>query len=261
MPTSQSGEPRSRFGGRHELGQNFLTHARTIRTIVDAVSTTSGPILEIGAGAGALTRELVHLERPLTAIDIDERHVHWLRTTFPGITAVHADALHYALHARTVVGNLPFHLTTPILRRLLRSRTWQHAILLIQWEVAKKRAGIGGGTMMTAQGAPWFEFCLLGRVPADHFDPRPSVDGGLLRITRRTPGLLPDADRATYHTFVHAMFTSRGGNLPRCLSGYQNLTLTGARRAVMSAGISFRSRPRDLTPAQWVALWRQVSSG
>ncbi len=73
-----------------------------------------------------------------------------------------------------VVGNIPFHLTTPILRRLLSSATWQHAVVLTQWEVARKRAGVGGRTMMTAQAAPWFDFVLDSRVPAGCFTRGPA---------------------------------------------------------------------------------------
>ena len=64
--------PRSTHGGRHELGQNFLVHGPTLEKIAAIVAATQGPILEIGSGSGALTRHLARLQRPLTAIDIDE---------------------------------------------------------------------------------------------------------------------------------------------------------------------------------------------
>ena len=73
--------PRSSHGGRHELGQNFLTHPPTISKIRALGTATKGPILELGAGAGALTRPLAQLGRPVTAIDIDEQ----IFGEFPGI--------------------------------------------------------------------------------------------------------------------------------------------------------------------------------
>ncbi len=66
------------------------------------------------------------------------------------MTVVHGDALRTRLDRPVVVGNLPFHLTTPILRRLLAAGGWTEAVLLTQWEVARKRAGVGGRTMLTA---------------------------------------------------------------------------------------------------------------
>lgn len=183
--------PRSAYGGRHELGQNFLHHRPTIQRIAALLDDTEGAILELGAGDGAITRAIAELGRPLTAIDIDEHRVDQLQRALPSARVQHADALKHPLNAPVVVGNIPFHITTPILRRLLHQGSWKHALLLTQWEVARKRAGIGGGTMMTAQAAPWFAFALHGRVPAHCFSPRPSVDGGMLGIERREAPLVP----------------------------------------------------------------------
>src|SRR5699024_1211006 len=151
----------------------------TIATIADLARATSGPIMEIGPGGGAVTNELYRLGRPLTLVELDETRLDHLEDTFPRAEIRHADVLTTRFDRPVIVGNLPFHLTTPILRRLLRTGRWQQAILLTQWEVARKRAGVGGSTMMTAQWAPWFDFRLAGRVPADAFDPKPSVDGGI----------------------------------------------------------------------------------
>lgn len=239
---------RSIHGGRHELGQNFLHHAPTIDRIVRLVRATDGPILEIGAGDGALTRQLATLGRDVRAVDLDEHRVRRLRRRLPSVSVVHGDALRIPLDRPVVVGNLPFHLTTPILRRLLTDGSWTAAVLLTQWEVARKRAGVGGRTMLTAQTAPWFDFTLHGRVPADGFRPKPGVDGGLLTIVRRREPLVDPADRAGYEQFVRAVFTGRGRGIGEILPK--------SRRATMkSAGIPPSALPRDLTPRQWAALW------
>jgi 23S rRNA (adenine-N6)-dimethyltransferase len=251
--------PRSIHGGRHELGQNFLIHRPTLTRISALVGRTSGSILELGCGDGALTRVLADLGRPLTTIDVDEHRVHRLRTALPGVRVEIADATRHPLDADTVVGNIPFHVTTPILRRLLSRGRWSDAVLLTQWEVARKRAGVGGGTMMTAQSAPWFEFSLEGRVPARGFSPQPSVDGGLLAITRRGSPLVPVSDRQRYETFVRAMFTGRGGSLAAVVAAVAHIPMARARRVVAVAGAGDRRLPRDLRPEHWAALWREVS--
>lgn len=250
--------PRSSHGGRHELGQNFLNHRPTVDRIVSLIKRTDGPILEIGAGDGALTRPLAQLQRPLVAIDIDEHRLRRLSRKLPGVQIEHADALTYPLDCRVVVGNLPFHLTTPILRRLLTSGTWRHAVLLTQWEVARRRAGVGGRTMLTAQAAPWFTFALHGRVPARHFTPSPGVDGGLLEIARRDQPLVPPRDRARYEKFVRAVFTGRGSGLPRILQNATGLSRGQVARLLADGHIDPRSLPRDLTAEQWSELWRSV---
>ena len=250
--------PRSLHGGRHELGQNFLTHTPSIATIVSLVGATRGPILELGAGNGALTRPLAATGRPLTAIDIDEHRVRRLARTLPNVRVVHADALHHALDTPVIVGNIPFHLTTPILRRLLGHPTWMRAVLVTQWEVARKRAGVGGHTMMTAQSAPWFAFELHGRIPSWGFTPRPSVDGGILTIARRGSPLVPHADRRPYETFVRAVFCGRGGTLERVIQVAARVSPATAHRALSRSAVPKTALPRDLTAEQWAALWHTL---
>ncbi len=252
---------RSAFGGRHELGQNFLTHEPTLTRIIDLVARTRGPILEIGAGDGALTRRLATLQRAVTAIDIDEHRVKRLQRTLPHVRVLHADAMRHPLESPVLVGNLPFHLTTPILRRILSRHGWQHAIVLTQWEVARKRAGVGGGTMMTAQAAPWFEFSLEGRVPSWGFSPRPSVDGGLLRITRRAYALVPATERQPYGDFVRAVFTGSGGTMPAIVQRAARTDAATAKRACDAASIRRRDLPKSLSPEQWASLWRVTRKG
>ncbi len=249
--------PRSLHGGRHELGQNFLIHTPTIDTITALAAATSGPLLELGAGDGALTRPLAASGRRVTAIDVDEHRVRRLCRALPHVEVVHADALHYPVRVETVVGNIPFHLTTPILRRLLGERRWRTAILVTQWEVARKRAGVGGGTMMTAQHAPWFSFALHGRVPRRGFAPSPSVDGGILSVERRASPLLPLSERQRYDVFVRAVFSGRGGRLERVVQGAARVGRAAAADAVSRVGAG-SALPRDLSPEQWAALWRAL---
>lgn len=250
--------PRTSQGGRHELGQNFLNDRPTIEFLVDLAARASGPILEIGAGDGALTRSLQARGHRVTAIDLDHRRVAQLRRSLPGVRVEHADALRYPLTLPTVVGNIPFHLTTPILRRLLTAGTWQYAVLLTQWEVARKRAGVGGGTMMTAQAAPWFEFGLQRRVPARCFTPMPSVDGGILTIHRRVSPLIQAGDRAAYDRFIRSMYTGRGGSLSRILQRAAGINPSSARRLISGARIAPGCLPRDLDAQQWATLWNGV---
>lgn len=247
--------PRSTHGGRHELGQNFLVHGPTLEKIAAIVAATQGPILEIGSGSGALTRHLARLQRPLTAIDIDEHRVAKLRQRMPGVVVKRADVLAYPLTTPVIVGNVPFHITTPILRRLLTTGTWQQAVLLTQWEVARRRAGVGGSTLLTAQTAPWFTFALHGRVPSTAFHPRPGVDGGIIHIIRRPTPLIPVVERQAYERFVRAIFTGRGGSLERIVQRATRAPRNHIRDTLRKAEINSRALPRDLRPEQWAALW------
>ncbi|MBP3977451.1 rRNA adenine dimethyltransferase family protein [Microbacterium sp. BLY] len=253
--------PHSIHGGRHELGQNFLTHRPTIGRIIHLVDRTTGSILELGAGDGALTRPLARLGRPLTAIDIDEHRIRRLRPALPGVRLEIADATRHPLTTDVVVGNVPYHLTTPILRRLLSHGSWRDAVLLTQWEVARKRAGVGGGTLMTAQSAPWFSFSLEGRVPAWGFSPRPSVDGGLLTIARRDAPLVAVGERRAYEAFVRSVFQAGGSGLPGVVARACRIDRRRAQRALAAVGANGCRLPRDLQPSHWAGLWDRVGRG
>lgn len=236
--------------GRHELGQNFLCDRRVVADIVEIVSRTTGPIVEVGAGDGALTVPLQRLGRRLTAIEIDGQRAKRLagRTSAEVVTT---DFLRFRLPRtpHVVVGNLPFHLTTAMLRHLLHSPGWTDAVLLVQWEVARRRAGVGGATMMTAQWWPWFEFHLARKVSAAAFRPRPAVDAGLLTMTRRTEPLVDGADRRRYQALVHQVFTGRGRGMAQIIGRRV------PRHWLRHHAINPSALPKDLTAAQWAALF------
>lgn len=243
--------------GRHEHGQNFLHDQRVVDAIVDLVAHTDGPILEIGAGRGALTVPLQRLGRPLTAIEVDgHRAARLADRTATSTRVVAADFLRFRMprSPHVIVGNLPFHLTTAMLRRILHGTGWTDAVLLVQWEVARRRAGIGGATMMTAQWWPWFEFALSQRVSAAAFRPRPSVDGGLMTIRRREAPLVADGDRRRYQAMVHQVFTGRGHGIGQIVG--RRLPRTATQQWLRDNQIRPDALPRDLTARQWAALFR-----
>lgn len=246
--------------GRHELGQNFLIDQSVIDTIVGLVTRTDGPIIEIGAGDGALTLPLQRLARPLTGIELDDRRAARLdRRTHPSTAIVQADFLRYTVPTtpHVLVGNLPFHQTTAMLRRILHAPGWTEAVLLVQWEVARRRAGVGGATMMTAQWWPWFEFRLVRRVPVGAFRPRPGVDGGLMTVSRRERPLVDRHDQRRYQDFVHRVFTGKGRGLPQMLAtAAPELPRQRIRHWTRQHRIAPTALPKSLTAEQWAELFR-----
>lgn len=246
--------------GRHEHGQNFLNDRNIQKTVVERVRATTGPIIEIGPGGGVLTKRLVSLQRPLTVVEIDSRLARSLEQQLPPqVEVVNADFLRHRLpqSGHVLVGNLPFHQTTAMLRHVLRAPGWTHAVLLVQWEVARRRAGVGGSTLMTAQWSPWFTFELGKRVPARAFTPAPSVDGGLLTISRRETPLLPKQQRKAFQAMAHRVFTGRGRGIVEIATraGLFNHS-RDARRWATASGVDTRALPKELSTEQWTDLYR-----
>ncbi|MEV0969075.1 23S ribosomal RNA methyltransferase Erm [Microtetraspora glauca] len=244
-------------GGRHELGQNFLVDRSVIATVERLVARTSGPIVEIGPGDGAVTLPLSRSGRPITAVEIDPKRARRLeRRTPENVVVVNSDILRFRFprHPHVIVGNLPFHLTTSIMRRLLAEDRWHAAVLLVQWEVARRRAGVGGASLLTASWWPWYEFEAHSRVPARSFRPVPSVDGGLLTMVRRACPLVPD--RRPYQDFVKQVFTGRGRGLREILDLTGRVHRTALRDWLRADRVSPYALPKDLTADQWASLWR-----
>jgi 23S rRNA (adenine-N6)-dimethyltransferase len=242
--------------GRHELGQNFLADPSVIADVTNLVAAADGPILEIGPGDGALTRPLSRLGRPLTAVEVDPRRAKRLAEELPDrVTVLNEDILFHRLRGRpgVVVGNVPFHITTATLRWLLAAPHWHTAVLLVQWEVARRRAGIGGASLLTARMWPWFDFTVHSRVSKHAFRPVPTVDGGLLAIRRRPTPLV--AEREAYQRFVHHVFTGRGYGLREILTRSAGVPAAVARDWLRAHGVPANALPRDLTAEQWATLW------
>jgi 23S rRNA (adenine-N6)-dimethyltransferase len=246
--------PSSFRGRRHELGQNHLIDRGVAARMVGLVPP--GPVLELGAGDGALTGLLAARPWPLTAVELDPARVAGLRRRLGrGVRVVQADMLRFPLSgARHVVSNVPFGITTALLRRLLAERSWESAVLLLQWEVARKRAAVGGTTLLTASWWPWFEFSLAGRVPAAAFRPRPAVDGGLLVVRRRPDPLVDPGQRVAYQRLVRAAFS--GDRLLPALRRVRGVDGWAAAERVPRS-----VRPRDLRAEEWASLHRAVAGG
>lgn len=239
----------SRFHpGREELGQNSLVDPKYKSKLADPAIRSGLPVVELAAGDGALSVALVGRCRSLTVVEIDPRRVAALRQRLGrDARVVRADLLSYRLppEPHFIVANLPFHLTTAAMKRLLVAPHWRQAALLVQWEAARRRAGVGGTSMLTVMWQPWFEFDLVCRVPARAFRPVPSVDGGIVSIVRRPRALVEH--RGRYQRFVSSVFRAPGSTVR------EKLRRSGRSRG---RGVPARARPRDLTVEDWVELYR-----
>lgn len=194
---------------RRRLGQNFLDAATADRLVAAANFNAGELVIDIGAGLGAITFALARRGLHVIAVEPDPDWSRRLRQRAGGnldIRIVERDFLSVALPNEPfrVAGSLPFGRTTDILRRLLDdSETGlQRADIVVQWEVARKRAAMPPSTLLSTVWAPWWEMRLVRRIPAWEFRPVPRVDAGLLTIIRREPPLLPLAMARAYAQFV-----------------------------------------------------------
>jgi 23S rRNA (adenine-N6)-dimethyltransferase len=197
---------------RRNLGQNFLRPERAERLVDSAAFAAGDLVVEIGAGRGALTYALARRGVQVVAL---EKDAHWAeslrrevarRGLGDGVRVVRCDALEYRMPRQPyrVIGSLPFGATTAILRHLLDepASCLVRADLIVQWEVARKRAVMPPATLLSTTWAPWWSFEVVRRIPAAAFRPVPSVDAAVLCVTRRDPPLLPPRMAGPYASFV-----------------------------------------------------------
>ena len=196
---------------RRRLGQNFLRPDLAAALVAEAAFEVGDLVVEIGAGRGACTFAPARLGVEVIAL---ERDPHWAehlrrelrRQGMAHVRVVCCDALRYEMPRLPfrVMGSLPFGATTALLRHLLDDPNsgLRRADLIVQWEVARKRAATPPTTLLSTAWAPWWSFALGRRLPAESFRPVPSVDAAILRVVRREPPLLPDRMADAYASFV-----------------------------------------------------------
>jgi 23S rRNA (adenine-N6)-dimethyltransferase len=181
-------------------------------------------IVEPGAGTGAIAHALARRSADVVAVELDQVWAQRLgesaRSIGPGrVRVVEGDFLSVQLPSGPyrVIGCPPFGQTTALLRRLLSDRGGylERADLIVQWEVARKRASGPPTTLLSTIWAPWWEFRLGVRVPAAEFRPDPRLDGGMLTVLRRNPALLPGTMVGAYADFVTAHWPFETGMVSR----------------------------------------------
>ena len=253
-------------------GQNFLIDPSVLDHIVSSADLSAeDTVLEIGPGLGALTRLLTEKAGSLTVLEIEEAFVLSLQRAFAGqnhVDVKHMDALQfdYTCFAEgqpyRLFANVPYHITTPLLQKLLwEGGAWQDMTLMLQKEAALRiYRGKGRENGPLTLLASYFAACeLLFFVPPVAFYPPPAVQSAVIRITRRgTPPV--EGDIHAIMALAEAGFAERRKVLRNSLAASK----MGGDKAYWQAGLSAcglaaECRAEELSLADFAALtaWHQ----
>jgi len=216
--------PRKRFS------QNFLIDEGVIADIVAAVAPRPDDnLVEIGPGQGALTQPLAERVRRLHVIEIDRDLAAALRKRFDGERVVihEGDALEFDFTALgpelRVVGNLPYHISTPILFRLVEcSYRLRDVHVMLQKEVVDRMVAAPGDSdygRLSVMLQYHFDLEKVLDVPAECFDPAPKVESAVVRMQPQRERKRA-RDEQTLQRVVTAAFAQRRKTLRNTLSGY-----------------------------------------
>ncbi len=261
-----------RLRPRRSLSQNFLTDAAALDAIVAGAELQPGDrVVEIGPGLGVLTRRLLAAGASVLAVELDARLAAWLRRELggiPGFELFEADALEldpstcFPGQPFKLVANIPYHITSPLLHAFLEGeRPPQLTVLLVQLEVAERVAAPPGQMSYLSvfvQNAAAAE--VVGRVPADAFEPAPKVDSAVLRLRRRDdPPVPPGSERDPFYRIVQAGFRQRRKQLHNGLGRELPLPPGALEGALASCGIDPERRPQTLSVDEWACLARRLA--
>lgn len=252
---------------KHAWGQNFLDDPAVLADIVQAARL--GPdsvVVELGAGLGHLTRALLDTGARVVAVERDRDMLAVLeQLKAERLTVLAANAARLDLAAvagtrpLTLVGNLPYHLTSSILFEALeQQRDLLRCVFTVQKEVAE-RVAAGEGTrnsgLLTVLLGVWFDASIVRTVPAAAFHPPPKVDSAVLLLEHRTVPRAEVGDEPWFRKVVKAAFSQRRKTLLNALQSDRELgDAARVRAALAAAGIEPSRRAETLGVGEFARL-------
>ncbi|MDX2776061.1 rRNA adenine dimethyltransferase family protein [Streptomyces caniscabiei] len=231
------------------FSQYFLRSPRLVKELVGHTSITKNDLVyDIGAGSGVISSVLAQRCRQVVAVEAEPRTATKLRANmkeFANVKIYQGDFMMMPLPdvPYKIFANIPFHLSSPIVRRITDAVTAPLATyLIVQKQFANKL--LPDSDRFTGQlgmlVGPWFDVRIRKRLQRTDFWPHPNVDTVLLEIIPRSNPLVPHARRDAYHRFTVECFSD-----PRKF----------AKMPLSLVGLPASVRPSQMKLKQWVALF------
>jgi len=256
-----------------DLGQSFLTSAEALQRILDAAALRGEEtVLEIGPGLGALTLQLCERARRVVAVELDSRLLPPLRSlvsAFPAVELHQGDILNIewerlGIQERyCVVANIPYSITSALLRRLLESPApAEWLVLTIQREVAERLIAPPGEMNLLALSVQLYGTArIYARLPAEAFYPRPEVESAVLRIDiLASPPVEPELTRWIFR-LARAGFGQKRKKLRNAISAGMGVRPAQAEDWLLAAGIVPDLRAQAIGLEDWLRLAQIVKQG
>jgi 16S rRNA (adenine1518-N6/adenine1519-N6)-dimethyltransferase len=251
---------------KKSLGQNFLHDPNALARIVEiAELPLESTILEIGAGTGALTRILATHVRELVIVETDERLrpvLNFVLSDLDNITYYWQDFLDIDLNQifadkpYFVVANLPYYITSKILRTLLEATNRpQRIVVTVQREVADRILAPAGDLSLLAVSVQFYaDVKLHMRLNPAVFYPRPDVESAVIRLDVHPQPKITDVDTEIFFRVVRAGFSQKRKQLKNALANGLSVTDGFVQSWLAQAQIDAKRRAETLTLEEWGVL-------
>ena len=250
------------------LGQSFLIEQNIINKIIKTAAVSDKDIIvEVGAGLGNLTQELAKKAKQVIAIEKDRRLISLLKenlSKFKNIDLISGDILHLPEPERVflknyqVVANIPYYLTSPLIRMFLENDHQPRAItLLIQKEVARRITADPPAMSLLAISVQFYaQVKIAGYVTKNCFWPKPKVDSAIIKMTDIQPR--KDVDVKKFFQVVKAGFSSPRKQLLNNLSAGLNQDKAEIKKILRQTGLDEKIRAERLRVEDWLKLYREL---
>ena len=256
------------FNFKKQFGQNFISDTNLLRSIVTASGVDkSSTVVEIGCGAGTLTRVLSEYAKSVYAFEIDRALQPVLaetlsgcenvEVTFKDFEKVNLPKLEQEIGEYTVVANLPYYITTPLIMRFLEEgERVKSLVIMVQEEVAERLCAKENSPeygAITAAIALRASAKIIKRVPKTMFHPRPKVDSAVVKIDFEEDRL-PVKDKKLYRDTVRCAFLNRRKTLENNLVNYFKIPRETAQGILRKAGVPDKASGETLSPEALATL-------
>jgi 16S rRNA (adenine1518-N6/adenine1519-N6)-dimethyltransferase len=258
------------------LGQHFLIDSEALETILDTADLSpTDTVIEVGPGLGLMTAELAKRAGWVIAIELDNRLADVLQKTLPGenVVIINEDVLgtdpgtllkgrapHFppGLTSYKVVANLPYYITSPVLRHFLEAPVKPETmVVMVQKEVAETiAAGAGQRSMLSIAVQFYGRPRIVKIVPAASFYPPPEVDSAIVKIDVYPRPPVDVSDVEGFFKLVRAGFTAARKQVINSLMQGLGLSRPEVTGWLEKAEIDPHRRAETFTLEEWANLWR-----
>lgn len=277
METSPVKALLQQFGlkAKKRLGQHFLVDEDILECILSAAELSRKDIVvEVGPGLGILTKRLAEVAGKVIAVELDFKLVRMLReslASFPNVEIIHADILKIAprqllgdylaipelAQGYKVVANLPYYITSPILRHFLEA--WAKPslmVVMVQKEVGEAIAANPGKMSLLSVSTQFYSKpTIIAFVPAGSFYPPPKVDSLILRLDVYSKPPIEVYDVDSFFDIVSCGFRSPRKQLRNSLAQALGMSPSQVALLLGRAGIEAKRRAETLNLGEWKELW------
>ncbi len=276
MKQQRNAPKNQEFHYKRSLGQNFITDESLFEQLVSLSGVGSeDAVLEIGAGAGGMTKVLSAVCRKVLSVEVDGTLLPILRVTLEkckNVELVHGDVMRLNLPELTeklgpfhVVANIPYYLTTDLMNLLLTSNMPIQSInVMVQAEAAERivaRPGEKSYGMLAVRSAYAYQPEIALDVPACFFTPPPKVDSAFVTMRRREEPKVSVADETLFFKIAASAFAMRRKTMVNNLIASFRIQRDTAAEWLSVCGIAETARGETLSLQNFADLcntWPQM---